>query len=257
MTVDVDPPFSPVQNFIIEKGIHIILNLFDKYSVKATFFVPATVAENFPLIMEEIVKRRHEIASHGLKHDPWEATLNLKTQIKIIKMATETIESVTGLRPKGFRAPLFKINRNCWIALEKNGYMYDSSVVCSPLYGEHKLFLGVKPFSLSGNGSYNLLEIPVSVNPFLPLPLGGAWLRIFGLRWAKIGIKMNFIYQTPVVFYIHPKDVVLGTYNPSWYYYRNIDRCTKMLEEIICYAKRNGTKFMKACELARLFEQNS
>jgi peptidoglycan/xylan/chitin deacetylase (PgdA/CDA1 family) len=257
MTVDVDPPVSTIPRFIIRDGLIFLLKLFDEYAIKATFFVPAVVTEQFPANVEEIARRGHEVACHGLKHGIWEATLNVDEQIRMIRTATEIIQSATGSRPVGFRAPLFKINRNCWTALQKNGYVYDSSVVCSPFYGGHRIFLPTKPYILpvpKTNGNRGLLEIPVSANPFLPFPLGGAWMRIFGSRWSKIGVKLNFMSKTPAVFYIHPKDVIARTYGRVWYYYRNTANCAKMLDEIIEYAKRNGAKFLTAYELARLSE---
>jgi len=254
MTIDVDPPISTIPSFIIKQGVIHLLKLLDENGIKATFFVPAVVAKKFSVTVIEIAKRGHEVACHGLRHDPYEATLKISKQIQIIKKATKIIQSVIGFRPVGFRAPLFKFNENCWIALQENGYIYDSSVVCSPFYGKHKIFLPTKPFHIhipeQSNGS--LLEIPVSTNPFLPFPLGGTWIRIFGSRWSKIGIKMGFISQTPVVFYIHPKDVVPRKYGRKWYYYRNTGNCMKMLEEVIKYAKQNGAKFLKAIELANL-----
>jgi peptidoglycan/xylan/chitin deacetylase (PgdA/CDA1 family) len=251
MTVDVDPPMSFIPNFIIEDGVISLLKLLDEYAVKATFFVPAVVAEKFRGIMGEIVSRGHEVSCHGLKHDPSEATMDVNKQIRMIRTATEIIQSTTGLRPLGFRAPLFRINRNCWIALQKNGYIYDSSVVCSPFYGSHRIFLPVKPFLLpvpKTNKNHGLLEIPVSSNPFLPFPLGGGWMRIFGLKWSKLGVKLNFISNAPVVFYIHPKDVIPRTWR-VWHSYRNTANCMKMLDQIIKYAKQNGAKFLTAYEL--------
>jgi len=255
MTVDVDPPFSPKQNFVIEKGVRSLICLFEKYSIKATFFVPAIVARNFSIIMKEIIKQKHEIACHGLKHKPLEANLNFNKELQMIKKATEIIESITGLRPVGFRAPLFRINRNCWIALQKKGYFYDSSVVCSPLYGSYKMWFQSKPFPLNIpklNRDYGLLEIPISVHPFLLYPFGGSWIRIFGLKWAKIGMKLNFIFQMPTVFYIHPKDVI-KFYDRRWLIYLNTEKCLKMVEEIIRYARQNKAIFTTAYELAKLY----
>jgi hypothetical protein len=257
MTVDVDPPFSSKQNYVIEKGVAHLLNLFDEHFIKATFFVPGIVAEKFPEITEKIAKRKHEIACHGLKHAPSEATLNVDKQTQIISTATKIIESITGFRPVGFRAPLFKINKDCWIALSKNRYLYDSSLVFSPIFGNYKTPFQSKPFFLANsklNKDCGLLEIPVSVNPFLFLPLGGGWLRIFGLRWAKIGIKINFTFQLPIVFYIHPKDVIdMNTYGLSWYMCLNTSSCLKILGEIIRYVKRSGGQFITAYELACSF----
>lgn len=108
MTVDVDPPQWSIPDFIIEDGVISLLNLFDEYAVKATFFVPSVVTGKFPATIEEIVKRGHEVSCHGLKHDPLEATLDVNKEIRMIRTATETIQSTTGIRPVGFRAPFLE-----------------------------------------------------------------------------------------------------------------------------------------------------
>jgi len=256
MTVDVDPPPPSAPNLDIEKGTTDILRLFQVHRVHATFFVPASVALAFPELIQEIKGDGHEIACHGLKHHANEAISSLDEQYLTIKKATDEIESITGSRPIGFRAPLFRSNENCRIALRQNNYVYDSSMVCSPLFGNLKTRLLSKPFFFSCSNHHaecNLLEIPVSVNPFLPFPLGGAYLRIFGPRWAKVGIRINSIFNAPILFYIHPKDVIYRTDGLSWYSYRNTANCMKALEDVILYGKRIGAKFMKACELAELY----
>lgn len=255
MTVDLDPPPPSTPNLDISSGAMKLLTLFDQHRLKATFFVPANVASSFPEIAREVVKRGHEIACHGLRHDANEATLTVEEENRMIRAATEEIEAVTGSRPVGFRAPLFRLQRSCWIALYKNDYVYDSSLVCSLLHGNHRSLLS-KPFLLSRSNCHaecNLLEIPVSVNPFLPFPLGGAYLRIFGSRWAKVGIRTNSIFNAPTVVYIHPKDVIYRTAGHSWYSYRNTANCMQTLKDIILYGKRIGAKFVKACELAELY----
>ena len=257
MTVDVDPPIPSNPNpDIIKDGVIKLLRLFDKYAIKATFFVPAVVAEKYPKIIENIVKQRHEVACHGLKHDPKETSLSFYEELCVIKKATEIIQSTAGIRPVGFRAPLFNINENCWKALQKNDYIYDSSVVCLRLYKNHKIFFTSKPFFLpvsEASEKCSLIEIPVSANPFLDYPLGGAYLRIFGSRWTKLGLKINFLFQNIVVFYIHPKDVDPRTKGRSWWWYKNTGNCMKLLEEIIKYAKQKGANFVTAYELAKSF----
>jgi len=257
MTIDLDPPLSYIPSQIVERGVIALLNLLNKYAIKATFFVPSVVTEKFPTIMEQLVKQKHEIGCHGLKHDPQEMTASLDKQIRIVRNATEIIQSITGTRPVGFRAPLFKTNENSWRALQKSGYIYDSSVVCSPFYGDHTRIFPTKPFLLPtgvAHRNYGLLEIPVSVNPFLPFPLGGAWLRLFGSEWCKIGVKLNFVSQMPVVFYIHPKDVIPRTFGRTWLSYRNTANCLEMLDDVIKYVKGSGAKFLRAYDLARLYE---
>lgn len=263
MTVDVDPPPPSAPSLNIAKGTTEILSLFRVYGVPATFFVPASVALAFPELIREIRREGHEIACHGLKHDENEAVSSLDEQRHMIMKATEEIERVVGSRPVGFRAPVFRSSANCRIALKENDYVYDSSVVSSPLFGNHEIRLLSKPFYFScsdRDAECGLLEIPVSVNPFLPFPLGGAYLRIFGSRWAKVGIRTNSAFNAPVVFYVHPKDVMYGAgsswFNP-WYMYRNTGKCLERLIDVILYGKRIGAKFMKACELAQLQLGNS
>jgi peptidoglycan/xylan/chitin deacetylase (PgdA/CDA1 family) len=42
-----------------------LLQLFDGYEVKATFFVLGWVAERYPELVRRIVEQGHELASHG------------------------------------------------------------------------------------------------------------------------------------------------------------------------------------------------
>lgn len=262
MTVDVDPPFSSSQNFIIIKGVTYLLDLFEEYAIKATFFVPSIVAKNFPDVIKEVARKGHEIACHGLEHRPEEGTLGVNKQIYMIKTATKVIESITGIKPVGFRAPLFKANNNCWIALQKNNYIYDSSLIGFPHVGKRRICLQMKPLrvrihnSTAEHPKSSLFELPVSTNPLLPFPLGGGWFRIFGLEWAKIGIKMNFLSQTPVVFYIHPKDIVeVRTPGLFWYNYRNTANGLRMLSKIINYVKKCKAEFLRAYDLIELFKK--
>jgi len=257
MTVDVDPPIPSNPNSdIVRDGVAALLELFDRHAIKATFFVPAVVAEKFPIVIREVVKQGHEVACHGLEHNKGEASLGVDEEIQIIRTATKMIQSVINVRPVGFRAPVFNVNESCWVALQKNGYIYDSSIVCSPFY---KNFFPSKPFLIQfpkTNKDRSLLEIPVSVNPLLPLPLGGAYMRNFGLKWCKVGIKINFLLQNPVVFYVHPKDVDPRTRGRSWWWYRNTSNCMELLEKIIKYAKQNRAQFLKMYEFAKLFQSN-
>lgn len=259
ITVDVDPipPSTPYLN--MEYGINAILNLLDKYDIKATFFVPSCVALDFSKNVKDIASRGHEIGCHGMEHDPREVRKSVNEQFRLISEATKIISSVTGSRPLGYRAALFKITNRCLFALLKNNYVYDSSIICSPFFHNRdlKLFFNSKPFFINIFGKNKLLEIPVSVNPFFLVPLGGTYLRIIGSKWAKCCIKYNFINGKPVVFYIHPKDVIPRNYGKTWYSYRNTEKCIFIVEDLIRYAIKKGAVFVKAIELAEYLIKSS
>jgi hypothetical protein len=91
----------------------------------------------------------------------------------------------------------------------------------------------------------------------MPFPIGGAYIRIFGKKWAKIGVKANFSLKFPLIFYIHPKDIIVRTSGPYWYSYKNTSKCVNFVEETIHYAKKNRAVFIRAVDLADLFTKES
>jgi peptidoglycan/xylan/chitin deacetylase (PgdA/CDA1 family) len=252
MTVDLDPPPPSTPNLRVDIGAIRILRILKKYDVKSTFFVTATVAESFPRLMQNIVNEGHEIACHDLDHSPNIQKFDATNMIRRIRKATDIIATHAGVRPVGYRAPLFKISRNQLIALWKNNYVYDSSFVCSPFYGFHRTPFPPKPFYIHLGETF-LIEIPLFAGPILPFPIGGSFIRIFGKRWAKLGVKSSLLLKFPLIFYIHPKDVIPRTNGPYWYSYRNTGICAKHLEEVILYAQRQGVVFMRAIDLANIF----
>ena len=51
-----------------KEGLPMLLDLYDKYGVKATFFYIANFAKQHPEIIRIVQERGHEIACHGLTH---------------------------------------------------------------------------------------------------------------------------------------------------------------------------------------------
>jgi len=86
-------------------GLPRILTLLDKYRIKSTFFIPGWTAETYPESVKEILKRGHEIAAHGYKHENLREVKSQEEEIGIFKRSIESLEKLTGERPLGFRAP--------------------------------------------------------------------------------------------------------------------------------------------------------
>jgi len=182
-----------------------------------------------------------------------------------IKGATQIIRKTIGHRPVGFRAPCLRANETTLEVLGEYGYVYDSSVVPTFVPGYYSyLFAPLKPYHpsplfIAKEGSCKLLEIPVSVNPLAPLPLSAAWMRNLGSAWVKLGLKMSFILSRPVVFYVHPRDVISlpKVKGVPWHLYRNVGYSSvRMLDEIIGYAKKLGARFMRAVDFAQYWESH-
>ena len=113
----------------VVKNTEMILDLFEKYEVKATFFVLGYIAEQFPELIKKISELGHEIASHSYAHIDLRRVSKEKFEDDFIK-SKNILEKITGKKVQGFRAPFFSINKNnYWVfeILNKN-ISYDSSV---------------------------------------------------------------------------------------------------------------------------------
>jgi hypothetical protein len=256
--VDHDPIEADIQ-VSEEDGASRLLDLFEKHRISATFFVPGDIARMHPNMVRLIHQRGHEVACHGLLHLKNEFLLERGEQESRIKQATGIIERIIGVRPVGFRAPCLRANRDTLKILAENGYLYDSSFIPTFIPGYYgNMNLNFKPYWVSFNSAHDkshktLLEMPVSVNPLFPIPLSAAWMRNLGCTWVRFGMKMNFLLGNPVVFYVHPRDVLSlpRVEGVPWHLYRNVGLSTiEILDEIITYAKTLGASFYKAVDLA-------
>ncbi len=84
-----------------------VLDLFDVYSVKATFFVKGSLAEKRPDLIQEMLRRGHTVANHSHTHPS--GTFWCLPPAKIaeqIERCNETLARITGAVPTLFRAPV-------------------------------------------------------------------------------------------------------------------------------------------------------
>jgi len=195
----------------IIQGIHKILELLRQNETKATFFVVGELLEFKPELLDLILENDHEIGFHTMKHTRIDSSNFSSKFDDEIKRFGE----LTNRKSKGFRAPSFSLNTNSsWIidSLEKNGYLYDSSVVPAKtsLYGIPNA--EIKPYKITSqcleNNSIDgkILEFPLLVTKFLGKKLpaaGGFYLRTLPMRVIENAIKSYEKKEIPGVFYIH------------------------------------------------------
>ncbi|KAF5361413.1 hypothetical protein D9758_006234 [Tetrapyrgos nigripes] len=107
-------------------GLERVLKLFDKYGIKATFFVPGHTLESFPEDVAKIRDKGHEIGLHGYTHEHAH-TLTLKQERDVLAKSIEVITTFTGKKPKGWTGPLWETSTNTVRLLEEFGLEYDHS----------------------------------------------------------------------------------------------------------------------------------
>lgn len=197
-----------------------ILDLLEKYNVKATFAVLGSVAEKNSELIKDIYSRGHEIASHGYSHKMLHE-LGKEGFEEEIKKSVELLSSITGEQPIGFRAPSFSIdNSTKWAfeILEKYGFEYDASIfpVKTMLYGEPNAPLSIYKPSKENVTKHdpkgNITEFPMTVLKLgknIPLA-GGFYMRITPLWILILGLKL-VNKKRPSILYIHPWEFYPGT----------------------------------------------
>jgi len=244
-----DLPFSTWNNYEnrVIRNTQVILDLFEKYKVNATFFTLGFIAEKYPELIEKIKSQGHEIASHGYSHTDLRKMTKESFEADLSK-SLSILEKISGEKILGFRAPFFSITtKNFWVFdILKKYLKYDSSIfpVKTSRYGirgalTHPYFMSNKnPLSEDKNGSF--LEIPPTVLKlsFLgKLPVaGGFFLRLLPYVFLKLGIRKMNKDGHPAMFYLHPRDLDVGLpriKEYSWDYYWGINSASKKFESLL------------------------
>ena len=193
------------------EGIEKILELLNKNNTTATFFVVGELLEYKPELLKLIVEQGHEIAFHTMKHTRIDS-INFREQFE---NEIKKFNELTNGKSRGFRAPSFSLNsKSSWVidVLEKNNYLYDSSVVPAKtnMYGipdAEKKPYKIKSDSLSKNSKDGkIIEFPLLITKFLGKKIpaaGGFYLRTLPFRIIENAIKSYEKEKIPAVFYIH------------------------------------------------------
>lgn len=221
LTVDVEDYFQvsalapyidrsewPTRECRVERNIERILQLFENYQAKATFFTLGWIAERYPQVVRSIVDAGHELASHGYAH----LRANEQSEEAFyadIHLAKLMLEDLSGHSVKGYRAPSFSIGAdNLWAmdCIERAGYLYSSSVY--PVHHDH---YGMPDAPRFAYGIGGVTEIPPTTVQFLGRnwpASGGGWFRFFPYdisRWLLR--RVNQVDGQAAIFYFHPWEI--------------------------------------------------
>jgi len=242
----------------IFKGIDTILDLLNKHNISATFFVVGEILQHYPELLDKITSNDHEIAFHTMHHDRVDSinfSENFDYELK-------EFEQLTNGKSKGFRAPTFSLNEKSSFVidmLEKNNYIYDSSIMPAKtsMYGNPKA--EKKPYKIttknietnSKNGK--LWEFPLMVTKLLGKQIpaaGGFYLRTLPLYTIKNAIKNYQNDDIPACFYVHsweltPELMPRVPLSKKNYFitYHNIEKTLPKLDQLLL--NFNFTSFEK------------
>lgn len=98
-----------------------ILEILDKYSVKAYFFIVGVKAEKNPELVKTIIQKGHKIGNHSYSHSWFWAFYSSKKILHEIKNTNQIISALTGQPVKFFRPPFGVTNHNIGKAIKAEG----------------------------------------------------------------------------------------------------------------------------------------
>jgi polysaccharide deacetylase family protein (PEP-CTERM system associated) len=190
-----------------------VLDIFDRFQAKGTFFFVGWVAARFPHLVREVGARGHELACHSYWHRTV-YSLSPEEFREDTKRAKRVIEDASGAAVNGYRAPSWSITKECLWALDilaEEGFTYDSSIY--PIHHDLYGVPGAKRFPYThqcGNGQ-KLIEFPPATLRFLAanFPVaGGGYLRIFPSAYTELAFrKFERSYGERLVVYLHPWEI--------------------------------------------------
>ena len=108
-----------------------ILDILDRYHVKATFFMVGKSMEQHPDIVREVIRRGHVIGNHTYTHP---SNIELDTQAQVIReldTCEQVVERFTGSRAHLFRPPKGLVDGSVFTIANEEGYKTILWSVCA------------------------------------------------------------------------------------------------------------------------------
>ncbi|MFA7230530.1 MAG: polysaccharide deacetylase family protein, partial [Victivallaceae bacterium] len=124
----------------LRHGTPVILDILKKHEITGTFYFTGDSCRKNPDVPATVITAGHEVGCHTLFHETiGEALFDIPGMMPIlpeevenrIRLATEWVEEVAGVRPVSFRCPRLFGSTAVVNALEKLGYKTDATY---PMY---------------------------------------------------------------------------------------------------------------------------
>ncbi|WP_303857797.1 polysaccharide deacetylase family protein [Aminicella lysinilytica] len=141
----------------MNRGLDRIIDILDNRNIKATFFTPGWIAENYTEKVKNVINHGHEIGALGYKHENM-ALLNTQEQKTAIKRGIDAIKINCGVVPTGFRSPEGELTLDTLRSAKELGLNYSSNLCDDD-----------RPYKKNLGNDMEIIEIPIHwVNYDLP-----------------------------------------------------------------------------------------
>jgi peptidoglycan-N-acetylglucosamine deacetylase len=111
-----------------EVGTPRLVELFRRFGIRTTWFVPGHSIETFPEQIGQVVEAGHEIGVHGYSHEN-PIAMTPEQEEAVLDKCIALIEQKFGQKPRGYVAPWWEFSRVTNELLLKKGFKYDHSLM--------------------------------------------------------------------------------------------------------------------------------
>jgi peptidoglycan/xylan/chitin deacetylase (PgdA/CDA1 family) len=229
-----------------------ILKLLESNQIHATFFIPGFTANQYPELIKEIHRKKHEIGNHGWSHTYPDNMSGYDEEVKEYKDCSDIIERLTGSRPKGYRSPAWEFSKytldiiESMAEIEYSSNMMDSERIKNLSFGGRTSHLMEIPIHwVLDDAAYWLYSLRTPGKSMQPLEaVENYWITEFDaiLEEFETEIKEQASSNLAFVLTCHPQ--IIG--RPAR---------MKVLERVIKHIKDTGkVEFMTGIEAATMFK---
>jgi len=251
--------------FAGEVGTVRLLNLFRKYKLRTSFFIPGHSIETFPEQTKRIADEGHEIGAHGYLHENPIAMTPTQEEAVLVK-SIELIEKVSGQKPRGYVAPWWEMSASTAGLLQKYGFQYDHS----------QGYRDFQPFYARVGDSWNVIDYSKNADEWMKPLTHGEEIDLveIGANWYVDDLPpMMFMKKVPNSHgFVNPRDIEQMWRDQFDWVYRELDygvfpftihpgvsgrpQVILMLERLIEYINgHEGVKWMTFEEIATDFRR--
>ncbi|MDE0455938.1 MAG: polysaccharide deacetylase family protein, partial [Chromatiales bacterium] len=114
--------------FAGEVGVPRLVELFRRFGIRTTWFIPGHSVETFPDQCRMVADAGHEIGVHGYSHEN-PIAMTREQETAVLDKCIDLIEKLSGRRPTGYVAPWWEFSPVTNELLLERGIKYDHSLM--------------------------------------------------------------------------------------------------------------------------------
>ena len=186
--------------FAGEVGVPRLVELFRRFDIRTTWFIPGHSIETFPDQCRMVADAGHEIGIHGYSHEN-PIAMTREQETAVLDKCIDLVERISGRRPSGYVAPWWEFSPVTNELLLERGIKYDHSLMNDDFH----------PFYVRVGDSWTKIDYSRDAGDWMKPLVRGEETDLIDIpgNWYLDDLPpMMFIKSAPNSFgFINPRDI--------------------------------------------------